>query len=209
MSEVLHRGERGVVRVPNEPDGKKLVGSYMPLLWLSACMDAHTVIEEWEVSPFDGGFERIHELCGRGFSGAVEADDSWLFLRDGESLAVLTDLKADPQEGSIERFEEATGRTHEAPHPATAALAAMLALDGDVRGQYFSDETPLSTVHETLSEGGFTGYVELSENVLSGDYYVVYEDGIEAYLGYLGPSGFRPWRCRTPPRSQAKKSCQP
>jgi hypothetical protein len=171
------------------PTEKRLVGSYMPLLWLSACMDAHTVIEEWEVSPFDGGFERIHELCGRGFSGAVEADNSWLFLRDGESLAVLTDLKEDPQEGSIERFEEATGRTHEAPHPATATLAAMLALDGDVRGQYFSDETPLSTVHETLSEGGFTGYVELSENVLSGDYYVVYEDGTESYLGYLGPSG--------------------
>ncbi|WP_178916817.1 hypothetical protein [Natronomonas gomsonensis] len=152
-------------------------------------MDAHTVIEEWEVSPFDGGFEGIDSLRSRGFSGAVEADGTWLFFEDGDPLAVRADIDEAPREGDIDAFEDASGRTHEAPHPATAALAAMLTLDGDVRGQYFSDETPLSTVHETLSEGGFTGYVELSKNVLSGDYFVVYEDGEASYLGYLGPSG--------------------
>jgi len=152
-------------------------------------MDAHTVIEEWEVSPFDGGFEGIDSLRSRGFSGAVETDGTWLFLEDGDPLAVRADIDEAPREGDIDAFEDASGRIHEAPHPATAALAAMLTVDGDVRGQYFSDETPLSTVHETLSEGGFTGYVELSKNVLSGDYFVVYEDGKASYLGYLGPSG--------------------
>jgi hypothetical protein len=64
----------------------------------------------------------------------------------------------------------------------------MLALDGEVRGEYFTDDTPLSTVHGTLSEGGFSGYVELSRNVLSGDYYVVYGDGDAEYVGFIGSS---------------------
>lgn len=152
-------------------------------------MDAHTVMEEWEVSPFDGGFEGIDSLRSRGFSGAVEANGTWLFLKDGDPLTVRADIDEAPREGDVDAFEDASGQTHEAPHPAAASLAAMLALDGDVRGQYFSDETPLSTVHDTLSEGGFTGYVELSENVLSGDYFVVYDAGEASYVGYLGPSG--------------------
>ena len=160
----------------------------MPLLLLPASMDAHTVMEEWEVSSFDGGFEGLRDLTSRRFSGAVEAGDSWLFFRDGEPLAAVDDLEVDPRPGDVDAFEGASGRTHEATRPATAALAAMLALDGEVRGQYFTEDTPLSTVHDTLSEGGFTGYVELSENVLSGDYYVVYEDGAEDYLGVLGSS---------------------
>ena len=160
----------------------------MRLLLLPACMNAQNVMEEWEVSPFDDGFDGLRDLQSRRFSGAVEAGGSWLFLRDGEPLAVVDDLEVDPRPGEVDAFEGASGRAHEAADRATASLAAMLALDGDVRGQYFTEDTPLSTVHETLSDGGFTGYVELSENVLSGDYYVVYEDGDEDYLGILGSS---------------------
>jgi hypothetical protein len=152
-------------------------------------MDAHTVIEEWEVSPFDGGYEGLRERQSRRFSGAIEAGNSWLFFADGEPVAVLEGLDADPRPGDIGSFEDAAGQQHEAASPAAARLAAMLALDGEVRGEYFTDETPLSKVHETLSAGGFTGYVELSENVLSGDYYVVYADGEASYLGVLGSSG--------------------
>lgn len=151
-------------------------------------MDAHTVMEEWEVSPFDGGFKRLRELQSRRFSGAVEVGTSWCFFRDGDPLAVVEDLQVDPRPGTVDAFENASGQTHEATHPATASLAAMLALDGETRGQYYTEDTPLSAVHETLSDGGFTGYVELAENVLSGDYYVVYEDGDEDYLGILGSS---------------------
>ncbi|QLD84994.1 hypothetical protein HWV23_04420 [Natronomonas halophila] len=152
-------------------------------------MDAHTVIEEWEVSPFDGGFDGLRDLQSRRFSGAVEVGDSRLFLREGEPLAVVSNFEEDPREGRIDVFEDAAGRLHEASAPATASLAAMLALDGEVRGRYFSDDTPISRVHETLSGGGFTGYIELSENVLSGDYFVVYEDGDEDYIGYISASG--------------------
>jgi hypothetical protein len=152
-------------------------------------MDAHTVMEKWEGLPFDGGFDGLRDLQSRGFSGAVEAGDNRLFLRDGEPLAVVSDFEEAPRQGSIEAFDGAAGRAHEAGHPGTVPLAAMLTLDGEVRGRYFSDDTPLSKVHETLSGGGFTGYVELSENVLSGDYYIVYKDGDADYIGYISSSG--------------------
>ena len=36
-------------------------------------MDADTVMEEWEASPFDDGLDELARLRSRGFSGAVEA----------------------------------------------------------------------------------------------------------------------------------------
>jgi uncharacterized coiled-coil protein SlyX len=149
-------------------------------------MNAHSVLEDWEVTPFDGGFDGLADLGSRGFDGAVEAADKWLFLRDGEPVAVLADLDANPRSGDIDAFEDASGQKHEAPNPAAVTLAAMFALDGEVRGRYFTDDTPLSAVHDTLSGGSFTGYVELSENVLSGDYYYVYVDGAVDHVGVVG-----------------------
>jgi hypothetical protein len=160
----------------------------MSVVWLFVCMNAHTVVEDWEAAPFDGGVGGLAELDSRGFDGAVEAADTWLFLRDGEPVAVVSDLDSNPHPGEIGAFEGASGRKHEAPHPAAVTLAAMLALGGEVRGQYFTDDTPLSAVHDTLSGGGFTGYVELSENVLSGDYYYVYVDGEVDHVGFVGSS---------------------
>jgi len=149
-------------------------------------MDAHTVMDEWEPSSFDGGLDELARLGGQGFSGAVESGDDWLFVADGDAVGVVSDLEEAPTPGDLDAFESASGRAHSAPDPAAARLAAMLALDGEVRGQYFSDDTPIATVESTLSEGGFTGYVELSENVLSGDYYVVYEGGDASYVAYVG-----------------------
>jgi prefoldin subunit 5 len=160
----------------------------MTVVWLSVCMNAHSVVEDWEAAPFDGGFGGLADLGSRGFDGAVEAADTWLFLRDGEPVAVVSDLGSSPRPGDVDAFEGASGRKHEAPNGAVVTLAAMLALDGEVRGRYFTDDTPLSAVHDTLSGGGFTGYVELSENVLSGDYYYVYVDGEVDHVGFVGSS---------------------
>lgn len=148
--------------------------------------DAHTLVDEWEVGSFDGGLEGIHGLRSRRFSGAVEAAGTVLFLREGEPVAVVADLEGDPRPGDLDAFEGASGTRHEAPHPGSVTLAAMLALGGEVKGRYFTDDTPLRTVHETLVDGGFTGYVELAENVMSGDYYVVYVDGEADHLAYIG-----------------------
>ncbi|CCQ35881.1 uncharacterized protein Nmlp_1686 [Natronomonas moolapensis 8.8.11] len=149
-------------------------------------MDAHSVVDDWDTAPFDGGFGGIGALKSRGFDGAIEADGTWLFLRDGEALTAVADLDVNPRPGDVDAFEGATGRQHEAPTAGVATVAAMLALGGDVRGTYFTDDTPLSAVDETLSGGGFTGYVELSENVLSGDYYYVYVDGAVEHVAFVG-----------------------
>ena len=161
-------------------------GSYMPVLREDVRMDAHSVVDDWDAAPFDGGFGGIDALASRGFSGAIETDGTWLFLRDGEALAVVADLDVDPRPGDIDAFEGASGRQHEAPTAGVATVAAMMALGGEVRGTYFTDDTPLSAVDETLSGGGFTGYVELSENVLSGDYYYAYVDGAVEHAAFVG-----------------------
>ncbi|EMA68292.1 hypothetical protein C461_05889, partial [Halorubrum aidingense JCM 13560] len=49
-------------------------------------------------------------------------------------------------------------------------------------------DTPLSEANRKLSQGGFTGYIELSENVLSGDYYVTYTAGESMATAYVGNS---------------------
>ncbi|ELZ20585.1 hypothetical protein C475_20018 [Halosimplex carlsbadense 2-9-1] len=59
----------------------------------------------------------------------------------------------------------------------------------EVRGKYYSEDTPLSEIDDTLSDGGFTGFIELSENVLSGDYYVVYHRGRSMAVAWVGNSG--------------------
>ncbi|MES3516419.1 MAG: hypothetical protein PPP58_02025 [Natronomonas sp.] len=145
-------------------------------------MDAHTVIETWDTRPFDG----LDSLRRSGFDGVVESGSDWIFFRDGDAEAVVSDLETDPTPGTVDTIE--SGTAYRAPHPTAVTLAAMLALGGEVRGRYFTDDTPLSTVDETLSSGGFTGYVELTENVLSGDYYAVYRDGVASHIAYIGPS---------------------
>ena len=151
-------------------------------------MNAHSIVEDWEDAPFAGGFDGLTALSDSGFDGVVETTETWLFFRAGEPIAVVSDLDSNPSLSDLDVFENASGTQYTAPNSASATLAAMLALDGEVRGRYFTDDTPLSRVHETLSEGGFTGYVELSENVLSGDYYYVYVDGEVDHVGFVGSS---------------------
>ena len=98
-------------------------------------MNAHSVVEDWEVTPFEDGFGGLAELGSRGFDGAVEAADTWLFLRDGEPVAVISNLESSPRPGDIDAFEGASGQKYEAPSGAAATIAAMLALDGEVRGR--------------------------------------------------------------------------
>jgi len=56
------------------------------------------------------------------------------------------------------------------------------------RAQYYTNDTSLSEADRKLSQGGFTGYIELSENVLSGDYYVTYTAGESMAAAYVGNS---------------------
>lgn len=143
-------------------------------------MDRGTVsrIEDWESSSFSGGFAGLHDLAAANFSGAITDGTTWLFLLNGRVVGVFG--------GTIDSFEAASGTAYRAPDPVLPLLFAMRHRDGETQATYYTDDTPLSEVDQTLTEGNFTGYVELSENVLSGDYYVVYYGGRSMSAAFIG-----------------------
>ncbi|MDG5760123.1 hypothetical protein QA600_12310 [Natronococcus sp. A-GB1] len=140
-------------------------------------MDSRTQerVERWDSRPFDGD---LHALAGADFSGAVVVGDTWVFLLGGRVVGVI--------DGNLEAVADGSGTAYEAPHRALPLLCSMEAQRGAPRGQYYTNETPLEEVDDTLQEGAFTGYVELSENVLSGDYYLVYYGGRRMAVAYIG-----------------------
>jgi len=138
-------------------------------------------IEEWDTRPFTGGYRTLQQLADQEFSGVVRADGLELFLTRG----VAVDIRG----GQVAAFEDASGTIYEARSPALPLLAVMQEQSDEVRDRFYTEQTPLSTVDETLSAGGFTGYIELSENVLSGDYYLVYHAGKSTSVAFVGQSG--------------------
>ncbi|WP_231183789.1 hypothetical protein [Haladaptatus sp. DYF46] len=145
-------------------------------------MDARIVeqITEWSSRPFSGGLETLHALADEEFSGAVKAGGAWLFMLNGRVIGVF--------DGSLDTFEESDGTQFEAPHPSLPLLFSMQERGGTTQAKYYTNDTPLKEASETLASNGFTGYIELSENVLSGDYYVVYHGGRSMSAAYVGQS---------------------
>jgi hypothetical protein len=145
-------------------------------------MQAHTVerVESWDSRPFPGGFRELQDLADDEFSGAVVADGTWLFALNGRVIGIY--------EGDIDDFADATGTVYEAPDPSVALLFSMQERGGETQAKYYTNDTPLSEAGETLEDANFTGYIELSENVLSGDYYVVYYGGRSMSAAFVGTS---------------------
>ena len=145
-------------------------------------MDSRTVerVRSWSSASAADGYRGLHELADREFSGAVVADDTWLFMLNGRVVGVF--------EGSIEDFEDASLDVYEAPHLSLPLLFAMQEEGGETQATYYTNDTPLSETNETLADAGFTGYVELSENVLSGDYYTAYYGGRSLSAAFVGSS---------------------
>ncbi len=135
-------------------------------------------VEEWDSRPFNGGFDGLSDLAHADFSGAVSAAGTWLCMLNGRVVGVI--------DGDIDDFETASGTCYEAPDPSLPLLCTMEEQGGETRAKYYTNETPLQEVDDTLQSGSFTGYVELSENVLSGDYYVVYYGGRRMAAAYIG-----------------------
>ena len=134
----------------------------------------------WDARTFSDGFDGLREFTDRGFSGAATDGTGWLFLLDGRVVGTVdTDLDS---------FADVSGTVYEAPDEALPLLFAMQEQGGEKRAQYYTNDTPLSAADRKLSEGGFTGYVELAENVLSGDYYVAYAAGESMAAAYVGNS---------------------
>ncbi|ELY99935.1 hypothetical protein C482_09213 [Natrialba chahannaoensis JCM 10990] len=135
-------------------------------------------VEQWDSRPFSGGFDDLSTLADSDFSGAVAAAGAWLFMLNGRVVGIV--------DGEITDFEGASGTAYRAPHPSLPLLSVMEERGGDVQAKYYTNETPLREVDQTLQDGSFTGYIELSENVLSGDYYAVYYGGRRMAAAYIG-----------------------
>ncbi|MXV64035.1 transcriptional regulator [Natronorubrum sp. JWXQ-INN-674] len=135
-------------------------------------------VEQWDSRPFSGGYDGLADLAAADFSGAVSGAGTWLFMLNGRIVGVI--------DGAIEDFESASGTVYEAPHPSLPLLCTMEERGGETRAKYYTNETPLREVDGTLQNGSFTGYIELSENVLSGDYYAVYYGGRRMAAAYIG-----------------------
>ncbi|QRY23523.1 hypothetical protein JT689_05705 [Halobacterium sp. GSL-19] len=143
-------------------------------------MQARTVerVESWDSRPFSGGVGQLHDLADADFSGAVDADGTWLFFLNGRVIGVF--------DGDMDRVADADGTVYEAPDESVALLYAMRHQDGETQAKYYTNDTPLSEASQTLTDANFTGYIELSENVLSGDYYVVYYGGRSMSAAFIG-----------------------
>ncbi|PSP54795.1 hypothetical protein BRC82_08675 [Halobacteriales archaeon QS_1_67_19] len=145
-------------------------------------METRTVeqVKSWNTRSFADGFAGLRELSDGEFSGAVRAGGAWLFMLNGRIIGVYG--------GSLDDFDGADGTAYAAPHPSLPLLFSMREKGGDTQAKYYTNDTPLSEVDSTLSEGKFTGYIELSENVLSGDYYVTYYGGRSMSVAFVGAS---------------------
>jgi hypothetical protein len=136
-------------------------------------------IEDWPSRSIDAAHEGLRTLADVDFSGALRVEDTWVYLLDGQIVGI--------HNGEIDDLAETAGSAYQAPGEALPLLFAMQSGDdAEPRAQYYTEETPLADVDETLSAGGFTGYLELSENVLSGDYYVVYHGGQSRAVAVVG-----------------------
>lgn len=135
-------------------------------------------VTSWESRSFDGGHAGLGNLAQEEFTGAVTDGDGWLLFLSGRVVGVSG--------GTVESFADADGTAYAAPHASLPLLFAMQEVGGDVRARYYTNDTPLAEADETLESGNFTGYVELSEHVHSGDYYVVYHRGDSLTSAFVG-----------------------
>jgi hypothetical protein len=137
-------------------------------------------VTDWERHPFSGGYDGLADLADQEFSGVVESGGARLCMLNGAVVGIL--------DGEMEDFEDAEGTAYRAPFPALPLLIVMQERSDEVRAKYYTEDTSIAEVNETLASGGFTGFVELSENVLSGDYYLVYHQGRSMSVAFVGQS---------------------
>lgn len=144
-------------------------------------MDSEIVdaVTDWDSTPFSGGYEGLRELADSEFSGVITQGTAWAFMLNGRIVGI--------EDGSMSSFEQADGTSYIAPTPALPLLYVMQTR-GEEQTKYYTNEKSISEADSTLSSGGFTGYIELSDNVLSGDYYTIYYGGKSMSVAFIGNS---------------------
>lgn len=143
---------------------------------MNARIDAS--VREWTPRTCKPGYHGLRELADAEFTGAAAASGARLFMLNGRIVGLSG--------GTIEHFEDVDLEARDAPDPSLPLLFSMFDGDGTVEAEYYTGDTSIAEVNDTLSSGSFTGYVELSENVLSGDYYLVYYGGKSMSVAFVG-----------------------
>jgi hypothetical protein len=136
-------------------------------------------IESWESRFFSNGGLKIEELLSSGFSGMIESEMEWMFILNGRIIGYQGDR--------IQEFGKKEGKVYTAPHPALPILFYMQVSEkiGESM-QYYTEEKSIEEIDATLKENKFTGYIELADDVLSGDYYIVYHGGRSMDVAFIG-----------------------
>lgn len=144
------------------------------------CMEQSILskVESWERHSFLRGYAELRGMEGESFSGVIGVRDSWMFMLNGKIVGI--------DNGGIEDFEGTEGSIYVSPHPSLPLLFSMQTSVKEKGMQYYTDDKPIEEVDAMLREAEFTGYLELSENVLSGDYYIVYHRGRSMNVAFIG-----------------------
>lgn len=121
-------------------------------------------VKSWDATSFDVESGGVVKLAKSGFSGVIDVDSSWLFMVDGEIVG--------PDEVLVDSLE-GSGTAYSAPDPGLPLLFSMQGSEVQIDRGYTEEES-FEAVRQRLSNDSFSGYLKLSEYVLSGDYYVVY-----------------------------------
>lgn len=144
------------------------------------CMEQSILsrMESWERRSFLRGYAELREMERESFSGVIVAGDSSMFMLNGKIVGI--------DNGRIEDFERNEGGIYISPHPSLPLLFSMQTSVKEKGMQYYTDDKPIEEVDVMLREAEFTGYLELSKNVLSGDYYIVYHRGRSMDVAFIG-----------------------
>ena len=144
------------------------------------CMEQSILskVESWERHSFLRGYAELRGMEGESFSGVIGVGDSWMFMLNGKIVGI--------DNGEIEDFEGTEGSIYVSPHPSLPLLFSMQTSVKEKGMRYYTDDKPIEEVDAMLREAEFTGYLELSENVLSGDYYIVYHRGRSMNVAFIG-----------------------
>lgn len=110
----------------------------------------------------------------RPFSGLVETDDVTVYVVDGYAL--------DVRGGSLTDVLDERLDVYHASNPAEPYLLAVHG-NGSERATLYTEDKSLDEAVRELEDASFTGYVELSERVVTGDYYAVFHRGSADFLG--------------------------
>jgi len=133
----------------------------------------------WEDRPVETGRAGLVQLQTDEFDGLVEGDRNLrAFFVRGRIVHVAG--------GAVDELADDALTAHQADDAGVAMLAAMRTLAPEARARYYTHKTALEAVDETLRSGGFTGYVCLAEQVVSGAYFLVYHNGKRMPVAYVG-----------------------